>query len=189
MSLNRRVQAFIRSHLKEKLLKYKSVASLPQKCPTLTASEMKKYEAFDGDGWFTPKNFHIDFVREWKRCQYNCEAREFAIDHTLETLAGADAGIPEMFLTREWVGRLLDAHIKTLRVEYKKHAKPQTERTRAKARARVLQKRAAARRSTVRHRQSPPYSLSLTRGYSCSKLESSPSSCTTCPTTPPCLLS
>ena len=145
------MQACVRYHLKRKLLKYKHIKSLPKKHPTLTAEEVKQYDACDED-FFTPDKFRIDFVRGWKSFNFNVEAREFFIDHFLETVQGgaySDPPIPTHLITRACVGRLLDAHMPHLRSEFKKYASPLTDKDLARQRRTLLRKRNASRQKTV----------------------------------------
>lgn len=141
----------MRYHLKRKLLKYKNVKSLPRKYPTLTKEELKEYEELEDD-FFTPGTFRIDFVRGWKRFAFNAEAREFFIDHFIESWQGGayrEPPIPECFITRDWIGRILDAHMPHLRAQYKKYASPMTDHDIEKETKRKLRKRNAARQHTV----------------------------------------
>ncbi len=143
----------MRHHLKKKLLRYKTIKSLPVKFPKTTKEEVEAYESHHGD-FITPENFRIDFVRAWKKFAMNVEAREFFIVHFLESVRGGsymDPVIPQRFLTPKWVGKALDAHMPHLRSEFKKYAKTdKTEKDLEKEKKVKIRKRRAARQHTVR---------------------------------------
>ncbi len=145
------MQAAVRDFLDCKLLKLKSMEQLAVRCPTLTAKEVKAYEALTTP-YFTMENFRIDFVRGWNRFSFNNEAATFFVEKFLDAVAGGsyrDPHIPARLLTEARISHVLEKHITYLRGVYRDQTAPETAAHIKKIENRRIRKRTAARKNTV----------------------------------------
>lgn len=125
--------------------------------PTLTEEQVKQYARKDctASSIFPDSMVHIDFLRSWRKFNFNKEARKHIIVSFLDAVnkSGMYRNLPisRQFLDEYWVGTALDGRITTLRRLWRKQQNPLTkdQATQAARKAAMSSRRATVRMTVL----------------------------------------